>query len=98
MFIDEPFCPWSCIPAGDFSSIDFHLYLASFTWNKKNGRRAAGTVTIHDGLKWGVRLDELSVPILPHPAGVPLPTSFWMGLSMLGALLLRRRKRRLALM
>ena len=64
LFVDEPFCLWSCIPPGDFSSITFDLYLASFTWNNLDGANAGGTVDIHDGMRWGVRLDVPEPPTL----------------------------------
>lgn len=58
LFVDEPYCSYTCVPDGDFSSIWFELYLVSFTWNGKLGADAGGTINIHDGVKWGVKITK----------------------------------------
>lgn len=61
IFVDNPFCSYSCIPPPDYAGDDFTLFLASFTWNGKGGANAGGTVSIYDGMEWGV-LMTTSVP------------------------------------
>ena len=68
LFVDEPTCPYSALKPNDYCADDFHLYLATFTWNQKGGAAAGGTVTLYDGINWGVRMDAA----VPEPAALVL--------------------------
>jgi PEP-CTERM motif len=60
LFIDTPFCKYTCTNVNgqkDTSSIDFELFLVSFDLTNNNDSTKGGTITIHDGLKWGVKID-----------------------------------------
>lgn len=56
LFFDQPWCSYSCTDKDGKASLDLDLFLVSFTWNNMGGSEAGGTVTIHDGLRWGVKI------------------------------------------
>ncbi len=85
LFVDEPFCSYSCVPPGGFSAIDFDLFLVTFTWNNMLGAGAAGTVTILDGMDWGVRID-------PAPVSEPASRLLLFALGLVTLTIARRRR------
>lgn len=84
LFVDEPLCTYTCVLGDDTSGLLFDLFLVSFTWNGLDGSTAAGTVTIHDGLRWGVEIYRV-----PEPHTIAL-----FGLGLLALLVIRSRRRR----
>jgi hypothetical protein len=68
LFVDQPFCTYSCTDKDGKSSLDLDLFLVSFIWNGKGGNEAAGEVTMYDGLRYGVQIERV-----PAPPGVPAP-------------------------
>lgn len=86
IFVDTPSIPYSLLGPGGTSSIGFHLYLASFTWNGMGGADAGGAVTLYDGMGWGVR-----VATTPEPPGWAL-----LGVGALALLAASRRGARAA--
>src|SRR5262249_20131132 len=75
IFQDEPFVTYNQVPK-DGSSINFDLYLVTFTWNGQGGRDAGGTVTILDGMQWGVQINAVPEPSALALAG-PDSSSCW---------------------
>jgi PEP-CTERM motif len=86
LFVDEPKCPYSCVPNNDFSSLVLDLYLVSFTANATGG----GTIQIFDGLEWGV---EITCKEAGACASTPEPgtaADTLLGLGLVGIGIVRR--------
>jgi hypothetical protein len=73
MFTDEPFCSLTCADKDGHAQDIFDLFLVEFAWNNKGGNNAGGTVTIRDGMRWGVEItcddegdDACNVPEPPR--------------------------------
>ena len=84
VFVDEPFLSYSLVPKNDYSSLNFDLYLVSFTWNGKDGNAAGGTVTLLDGMNWGVKLNAV-----PEPSALVLA-----GVGFVAVVVVARRRQR----
>jgi hypothetical protein len=94
LFVDEPKCPYSCVPKNDFSSLVLDLYLVSFTSNGSGG----GTVNIYDGIEWGVEITCKESGQCPAVA-TPEPATHWclgLGIVVLTACARRRARRTVA--
>lgn len=67
---DEPNVPYTSVPKNGSSSITFDDFLVTFAnFNGKAGTNSGGTVTIYDGLQWGVKVSPVSAP---EPASLTL--------------------------
>jgi hypothetical protein len=64
LMVDEPFRPGlpDFLKGKDYAEDVFDLLLVNFTWNGKLGDEAGGTVTILDGMRWGVRISPTPEP------------------------------------
>ena len=76
VFLDAPFRRFSRVPIGDFLDWKAELYLV--TWDEK----FAGTVTIHDGIKWGFKIKK----------DVPEPLTTLGAVVVLGAIPVLKKK------
>jgi len=73
MFTDEAFCSLTCANKDGHAQIMFDLFLVEFVWNNKGSNNAGGSVTIRDGMRWGVEIScadegdgECNVPEPPR--------------------------------
>ena len=86
LFEDEPFCSYTCTEKDGTASDVFDLFLVTFTWNGKGGDDAGGTVTLYDGIKWGVEITPVPGPSTGVLVGMT-------GLIGLGVLYWRQSRR-----
>jgi hypothetical protein len=91
IFTDQPYCPLSCSDTDGTAYAYFDLFLVNFTWNGKVGSEEGGTVSIMDGMRWGVEITK--DPTKPtDPGKIPEPSTWVMITSGTILLLGRRRK------
>jgi hypothetical protein len=70
LFNDEPFCSLSCSHKDGHAEDIFDLFLAEFEWNNREANKAGGTVTLYDGIRWGVQITCDDDPDDGAPGGV----------------------------
>jgi len=74
IFRDQPICPLSCSDKDGTAYAFFDLFLVNFTWNGKVGCAAGGSVSIMDGMRWGVEITK--APAKPSdPGKTPEPST-----------------------
>jgi hypothetical protein len=91
LLVDEPFVTYNQVPQGQHSSLVLDAFLVTFTWNGKSGADSGGTVTLFDGMEYGV--DVVGVPAGGDGGGAspqPEPATFVLGLIGGAALIAAR--------
>jgi PEP-CTERM motif len=94
LFVDQPYCLLTCADADNIAYAYFDLFLVKETWNGKAGADAGGTVTVLDGIRWGVEITK-SPQTFTNPGNIPEPsTSLLIGTGLIAAALVRIRRRK----
>jgi hypothetical protein len=75
LFTDQPYCSLGCADLDGKAYAYFDLFLTTYTWNGKLGNKAGGTVSLMDGMRWGVEITK-DPTTFDDPGKIPEPATY----------------------